>query len=118
MAMSALFIGWGEAVPGREQKALEVFQEAVQFFEGLRQAGEIDSFEPVALEPHGGDLSGFLLAKGNPEKLARVRGSDEFVALTMRGQLVVANFGVAGAFVGEGLQRLFEDFSRQASALG
>ncbi len=115
--MSGLFVGWGEAVPGREQKAVEVFQEALHFFEGLRQAGEIESFEPVALEPHGGDLSGFLLVKGDPAKLARIRGSDDFIALTTRGQLVVVKFGVAGAFLGEGLQSLFADFGKQAAAL-
>jgi hypothetical protein len=30
---------------------------------------------------------------------------------------VVENFGVAGAFVGDGLQRLFADFGQQAAAL-
>jgi hypothetical protein len=103
---------------GREQKALELFQEALQYWERLRQAGEIESFEPVALEPHGGDLAGFLLAKGDPEKLARIRASDEFIALNTRGQLLVQNFGVVGAFVGEDLQRLFADFGKQAAALG
>ena len=34
-----------------------------------------------------------------------------------RGQMVVENFGVAGAFVGEGLQSLFADFGKQAAAL-
>ena len=117
MAMSALFIGWGQGVRGREQKALEVFQEALQYYGRLQQEGEIQSFEPVALEPHGGDLAGFLLIKGDPDKLARLRASDEFIALNTRGQMVVENFGVAGAFVGEGLQSLFADFGKQAAAL-
>jgi hypothetical protein len=65
-----------------------------------------------------GDLAGFLLAKGDPEKLARIRASDEFIALNTRGQLLVQNFGVVGAFVGEDLQRLFADFGKQAAALG
>jgi hypothetical protein len=115
MAMGALFIGWGEAVRGREQKSLEVFQEALEYWGRLQQQGEITSFEPVQLEPHGGDLSGFCLIKGDPEKLARIRGSAEFIALNGRGQMVVENFGVAGAFIGEGLQSLFADFGKQAA---
>ncbi len=67
MAMGALFIGWGQAVHGREQKALEVFQEALRYSGRLQQDGEIQSFEPVALEPHGGDLAGFLLINGDPD---------------------------------------------------
>jgi hypothetical protein len=117
MAMGALFIGWGPAVRGREQKALEVFQEALQYYGRLQQQGEVQSFEPVALEPHGGDLAGFLLVKGEADKLARLRASDEFIALNTRAQLVVENFGVAGAFVGDGLQSLFADFGKQAAAL-
>jgi len=118
MAMAALFIGWGPTVRGREQKALELFQEILQYYGRLQQQGEIQSFEPVALEPHGGDLAGFLLLKGDADKLARLRASDEFIAFTTRGQLVVDNLGVAGAFVGDGLQNLYADFGKQASALG
>ena len=117
MAMGALFVGWGAAVRGREQKALEVFQEALQFYGRLQQQGEIQSFEPVALEPHGGDLAGFLLVKGEPDKLARLRASDEFIGLNTRALLVVENYGVAGGFVGEGLQTLFADFGKQSAAL-
>ncbi|HEY7269207.1 MAG TPA: hypothetical protein VH951_05225 [Dehalococcoidia bacterium] len=115
MAMGALFIGWGPSVRGREQKSLAVFQEALEYWGRMQQQGEITSFEPVQLEPHGGDLSGFCLIKGDPEKLARLRVSDEFIALNARGQMVVDNFGVIGAFVGDGLQSLFADFGKQAA---
>jgi hypothetical protein len=104
-------------VRGREQKALAVFQEGLQFWGRMQQQGEIESFEPVALEPHGGDLAGFLLVKGDPDKLARIRASDEFIALNTRVLLVVENFGVAGAFIGEGLQSLFADFGKQIASL-
>jgi len=117
MAMGALFIGWGPAVRGREQKALGVFQEALQYYGRLQQQGEVQSFEAVALEPHGGDLDGFLLIKGDADKLARLRVSDEFIAINTRAQLVVENFGVTGAFIGEGLQSLFADFGKQAAEL-
>ena len=66
MANAALVIGWGPVVPGREQKALQVFGEAIQYYTRLQQQGQIESFEPVALEPHGGDLNGFLLVRGDP----------------------------------------------------
>lgn len=117
MAQGALFIGWGNAVRGREHKALQVFGEAIQQYTAWQQQGEIDSFEAVALDPHGGDLAGFLLVKGDRDKLERLRYSQEFIRLTTRAQLIVENFGVVGAFIGEELDQLFNDFGQQAGEL-
>ncbi len=117
MATGALVIGWGPAVRGREHKALQVFNEAIQFYTRLQQQGTIESFEPVALEPHGGDLNGFLLIRGDREKLNALRTSEEFLRLSNRAALIVDNFGVITAFIGEELQRLFADFGTQASEL-
>ena len=117
MASGVRFIGWGNAVRGREQQALQVFNEAMQYYGRLQQQGEIDSFEPFALEPHGGDLAGFLLVRGDPDKLSRLRTSEEFVRLNTRAGLVVDRFGVVSAFAGEDLNRLFADFGQQATEL-
>ena len=117
MPKGALFVGWGPPVRGREQQSLRVFEEAMRFNGRLQQQGEIDSFEAVQLEPHGGDLAGFVLIKGDVDKLARLRTNPEWVRLTTRAQLVVDNLGVAGAYVGEDLQRLLEDLGHQASEL-
>lgn len=117
MATAALFIGWGPAVIGREQKAVQVFSEVVQYYTQLQQQGTIESFEPVALEPHGGELQGFLLIRGEQEKLNQLRTNEDFMRLNNRGSLVVQNLGVVGALIGEGLQRLFADFQAQAADL-
>ena len=118
MAKGVLFIGWGPAVRGRERKALQVFQEALAYNQRLQQSGQIDSFEPIALEPHGGDLEGYVLIKGDADKLARLRIDQEFVSLSTRAQLVVENFGVVGGVYGAELQALFADFEKAASELG
>lgn len=117
MAEAALFIGWGPVVHGRERQALEVFDEVLAYYTRLQQAGEITSFEPVALEPHGGELDGFLLIHGDQEKLARLRASEEFLRLNNRGNLVVEHLGVVTGFVGEVLRRQYADFGAQAAAL-
>ena len=59
MADSGLFIGFGAPVRGRERQAIKVFNEAFEYYSRLQQDGEIDSFEPVLLQPHGGELGGF-----------------------------------------------------------
>ena len=118
MTTGALLIGWGPAVRGREHKALQVFNETIQFYRQLQQQGTIESFETVGLEPHGGDLLGFTLVRGDREKLNALRTSEEFLRLNNRATLVVNNLGVINAFIGEELQRLFADFGAQAAELG
>ena len=110
MATGALVIGWGPPVRGRELKALQVFNEAIEYYTRLQQQGTIESFEPVALEPHGGDLNGFVLVRGDREKLNALRTSEEFLRLNNRAALVVNNLGVINAFIGEELQRLSADY--------
>ena len=117
MANAALFIGWGPAVVGREQKAIQVFGEGVAYWTRLQQAGEIESFEACQLEPHGGDLAGFCLLRGDEGRLAQLRVSEEFQRLNGRAQLVVTNFGVVGATTGEALNQLFAQFGQNAAEL-
>jgi hypothetical protein len=109
-------IGFGTLVRGREQKALQVFNEVIEYYTRLQQQGMIESFEPVALEPHGGDPQGFLV-RGDREKLNALRSSEEFLRLNNRAVQVVDNFGVVTAFIGEELQRQFADIQKQASEL-
>ena len=117
MASAALVIGWGQVVRGRERQALQVLQEALQYYGRLQQQGEVESFEPVVLEAHGGDLAGFLIVRGERETLNRSRYSEEFLRLNARALQVVDNFGVIAGFIGEELQRLFADSQAQAADL-
>ena len=112
MAEGMLFIGWGPVIPGREQKALGVFQETLDYYGRLRQEGAIAGFEPVLLEPHGGDLGGFLLVRGDREALSRLRTDPEFVRMVGRAQLVVQNVGVVAAYGGEELTALMATFQQ------
>lgn len=117
MAKAGLFIGWGQPIPGREQTTLQLFQEVMQFYGRLQQAGEIESFEPILLEPHGGDLNGFILLRGDAEKLARLRISAEFNSYTQRAQLVLMNIGIVGAIYGDELQQTMAEYGPLVAGL-
>jgi hypothetical protein len=117
MADAGLFIGFGETVRGREGQAVELFNEVLGYYAGLQEEGEIESFEPVFLEPHGGDLSGFILIRGEPEKLASLRVSEEFTQFSIRAGLIVENFGVVGADLAGRLQRQMAFFTEQIAAI-
>jgi hypothetical protein len=58
------------------------------------------------------------IIRGEREKLNALRTSAEFLSINNRAALVVNNFGVINAFIGEELQRLFADFGTQAADLG
>ena len=117
MAISVLFIGWGQPIPGREQKALQVFNESVQYWSRLQQEGVIESFEPVNLDLHGGDLAGFSLLRGDVAKLAQLRANPEFTNRCIRAELVVSHFGVVAGSIGEELAQQFKDFGKHAAEL-
>jgi len=103
VAGEALFIGWGQVVRGREQKALDIFNESVTYWSGLKESGQIDDLDIVLLNPHGGDLAGFALLRGDPDKLDDARNSEEFQRMIFRANLVIEGLGVVGAVSGEAL---------------
>jgi hypothetical protein len=116
MADFGLFIGFGAPVRGRESQAVELFNETLQYYGRLQEEGEIESFEPAFLEPHGGELGGFILIRGEAEKLAALRVDDEFTKFTLRAGLIVDNFGVVGVDLAERLQRQMEYYIEQIGA--
>jgi hypothetical protein len=117
MADSGLFVGFGTTVRGREQQAIKVFNEAIEYYTRLQQQGEIESFETVFLEPHGGDLIGFTLVRGDRDKLASIRTSDEWVRLSLRAGLIVDRFGVVGANLSERIGTLMGVYNEQVEEL-
>lgn len=107
MAGESLFIGWGPVVRGREKQAIQVFGEAMAYYDKLQQSGQIDSFEPFLLAPHGGDLYGFVVLRGERKALADLRFSDEFERIAARAAAVIDSLGIVPAYSGESLaQRL------------
>ncbi len=117
MVAGMLFIGWGEVIPGREQKALQVFTETLEYYGRLQTQGMIDGFESALVEPHGGDLGGFILLRGQRETLNQLRTDAEFLRMITRAQLVVQKVGVVAAYSGEELQSQLSDYQQQLSEL-
>ena len=103
MAGEGLFIGWGQTVRGREEKALQVFNESVAYWNSLVEDGSAESLDIVFLAPHGGDLAGFALLKGDAAKLDEARRSEEFLRQITRANLIVDGIGIVPAFSGEAL---------------
>ena len=117
MADWALFIGFGYPVRGREQRSAEVFNEAMSLWGDLQGRGELESFEAFFLDPHGGDLGGFMLLRGEREALMRIQAGDEFRRMVTRAQLIVENFGVVLAATGSEVEKLMGVFMEASGEL-
>ena len=105
MADAALFIGWGQVVRGREKRAVQVFNESVEYWGGLQGEGKIEDFEVVLLTPHGGDLQGFALLRGSEEQVAALQTDEEFQRRVTRADQIIESQGVVTAAIGDGIAR-------------
>jgi hypothetical protein len=103
MAEAGLFIGWNAPVRGREEKAVQVFGEAMAYWASLEEDGKVEGSQAAFLQPHGGDLGGFMLIRGTREQIAAVQQEEEFNRFTTRAGLVVDGFGVVPAFLDEAI---------------
>ena len=103
MANAVIFLGWNRASVGREQQAMQVFQKSLEFYTKLQTEGRIESFEPVILSSHGSDLNGFVLLRGDAEKLSEIRRDETFVDIVIEAEYCVDGFGHVDGYIGEGL---------------
>jgi hypothetical protein len=105
MADRALFIGFGMPVRGREERALEVFNETVELYGRMQSDGRIERFEATLLDPHGGDLGGFFMIHGSEAQCAALPNDEEFRRAMIDAGLIVENLGVVPAVTGEAVGR-------------
>jgi hypothetical protein len=59
----------------------------------MQSDGRIESFEMCLLEPHGGELGGFVLLRGTEEQIEAVHRAEYFERITNKGSLVVDELG-------------------------
>ena|SRR6516165_9611004 len=105
MVEAALCTAWEDPIPGREKQALNVYNEAMQYWAGLQQEEKIERFDVTVLELSGGEMAGFLVVRGTAKQIDSVRRSKEFQQYIAHGQLVASHLSVARAYVDEGLAK-------------
>ena len=116
MAGEALFVGWGQVVRGREQRALQVFQETIAFYTKLQEDGRIASFDATLLAPHGGTSPAFFSCTANNHLWThpRERGVPSILG---RAGSVVDNVGVVSAYTGDALGQVMGIFGELSQEL-
>jgi hypothetical protein len=107
MADRMLNISWGMTVRGREERGLEVFNEALGLLGRMQQDGRIERFDVALLSPNG-EMNGYIAVHGSAAQIAALRDDAEFRANTADAALIVDQLRHTEGFVNEGVARQME----------
>ncbi len=69
MADRMLMVSWGTTVRGREERALEVFNESIGYYGRAVEEGRLESFDACLLDPS--HLAGFATLPRRPRRGCR-----------------------------------------------
>jgi hypothetical protein len=107
MDRNVIFFAWNRAVPGREKISGQHFEEFVAYLGGKAQNGAIESFDVVFLDPHGGDMNGFFLIRGNSGSLDALTATAEWTEHMTRAALHLQGAGaIRGATADQAMKRM------------
>jgi hypothetical protein len=99
---------YGAIKTGREKQALEVWGEALDFYEKAQANGLIDSYEINLFQPTGGALPvGIITLWGSEDQVDQIARNEDRTRLQLRASLVVEDLietrAMRGAAVLEGV---------------
>jgi hypothetical protein len=115
MADRLLFIGWDEVVRGREERAVEVFNESVGLYGRMQQEGRIERFDATFLAPNGSGLQGYFQLHGTEAQLNAVRESDDFQRTLTDATLIVEDMRLLHGVTNEGIAEQMAIFQEAVS---
>jgi hypothetical protein len=117
VADAGLFIGWGEVVRGREDRALDIFNETVEMYGEMQADGRIESFDLALLNPHGGELQGFAMLRGSEAQIDAVGRDEDFQRVMTKASLLVDDLGIIPAAINEGLGRAMAIYQEEIAVV-
>ena len=107
MADRVLMITWGRPVPGREERGLEVFNEAVGLYGRKQQEGKIESFDVALLVPNAA-LDGYIAVRGSIDQLSLLQEDEEYQRNMVDASLIVEDLCVSMGYCEQGVARQME----------
>ncbi len=115
---TGLLIRWGQILPGREDSAIALFDESVNYFLSLLENGKITSFEPFLFTM--ADLEeeqGFFLVKGPVPDIFALMDSDEYKTFMTKANLLLHHLRVNMVSVGDGVTQQLERYAKARADL-
>ncbi len=89
----ALVVQWASAIPGREQKLLEILRRVLDFCERLRTIGRVEDVRLFISKT--GQFRETLMLFGHLDELARIVVEPKFESLVAEGTLVIRDIDIA-----------------------
>jgi hypothetical protein len=117
MADRVLFISWGAPVPGREERSIEVFNDALGYYGRLQQEARIERFE-VVLFGANAHINGYMQLHGSHEQLDAVLEADEFRDVLAAAALVVSALDVSEGVTNAGIAAEMDRYRAQIARVG
>ena len=114
MADRCLLVTWGEVVRGREERALEVFNESMGLYGRMQQDGRIESFDTVLLAPNG-STDGHVQLKGSAQQIVAVKESEDFQRLTFQAGLIVDGLRLIDGYCNEGVAQMMQIYAEESA---
>jgi hypothetical protein len=114
MADRCLMITWGAVSRGREERAVENFNDAVGYYGRCQQEGKIESFDVVLCAPNEA-LDGYIRLDGTAKQLADLKEDREYQRLLVVATLTTDRLSVADGFCNEGIAQQMEIFEAEVS---
>ena len=102
MADRVLLVSWGAPVRGREERSLEVFNEAMGLMGRMQQDGRIESFEPILLEPNA-TMGGCVVVRGNRGQIDALRADEDFRRNVADAAMIVDQLSHVEGYANEGV---------------
>jgi hypothetical protein len=106
---TGVIVRWGKLVPGREEKAIDLFAEATGYFGKLLAEKKVTYFEPFFFMT--GDIEnelGFFIFKGPDAYIFELLADEYFLMLQEKALYSVEHFQVDLLTVGEGISKQLE----------
>ena len=110
----AIFFSWGPPVRGREMQGLEVFGEALQYYEELAKEGRIIGHREYFFANRDG---GCMILEGLLTDLHQLTQEDRFLKLQLKAGAIVEDFTMDMAMGGTD-QTVNEGMTLYTEALG
>lgn len=73
----------------------------MSFYEAQKKAGNLTSYESFFLTPHGGDMNGMTILRGERAKLDALAAGNDFMSIVMKAYVLLQGFGVVPGVTGE-----------------
>ena len=117
MADRVLFLSWGAPTAGREERSVEVFNDALGYYGRLQQEGRIERFDVALFGAHAG-INGYMVLHGSHAQLDAVEEDDEFRDITTAAALVVADLDICEGVTDAGIAAEMERYQAQTARVG